>query len=422
MFYVLSLMALFAGLIAIKSPKYSVIALGLMLSVVPTGNSYSGLISMSGIYFFDLYTVGAIGALTARSLVLPKSQLMIPATLLLGFGVYLILLSIGLLVSEYKYLLKDTRPIIMMLSFITLSNVVRLAKDKIVLRDILKLLTAMSLFNILDITWLRLGLYQFQDVYYEENAYRYLDGGTYAAVGFIIFYFIDPVLFRSEKHLARFCLLAAFICLFIANSRFIFFATFAAIIIHQYTKPARAMGLILLAVIFSVAFIQVSGMIGADRITDGLSSQGLLAQLATRFSPAITLIQDMQPVNYVLGFGAGTPFDIPWFDYRGLDDKNANIDSAYLTYFVKYGVLGLYLLIMFTRSVVGPLQNKVAISMATFLGLMFVVSATPYQPYALGIAYAAILLRGVSVTLTRSSSVRIMAPVAGTFSAGAQAR
>ncbi|WLG92648.1 DUF6369 family protein [Pseudomonas cucumis] len=396
MFYLLSLIALSAGLLAVKTPKYSIVFLGLMLSVIPTGNSYSEVISLKGIYFFDFYIAGALSALLVRQVVTQNKQLTVTAGLLLGCGLYVILLACGLIGSPNKYLLKDVRPFIMILSFIVLTNIATLAAKTLTLQTVLKILIAMTAFNVLDIAWLRLGLYSFQDVYYEENAYRYLDGGTYAAVAYLIYYFIDPRLFENNKKLARICLMTSFICLFIANSRFIFVSVFAAIIIHQYTKPARMIGVILLGSVVLLAFIGVSNMIGADRINDALSSEGLAVQLTTRFSPALDLIRNMNPMHYFVGLGAGTPFEIPWFEYRGLDDKNSNIDSAYLTYFVKYGVIGLYLLYVFTTSIAHHLKTRVAVSIGTFLGLMFIVSATPYQPYAIGIAYSAIILRVVS--------------------------
>ncbi|MCP1446672.1 hypothetical protein J3D54_005804 [Pseudomonas sp. GGS8] len=401
MFYLLSLMALSAGLLAVKAPKYSIIFFGVMLSVIPTGNSYSEIISLKGIYFFDFYIAGGLGALLIRQVMTQKTQLTTPAGLLFGCGLYVVLLACGLIGSPSKYLLKDTRPFIMILSFVVLTNIVTLAAKTLTLQTVLKILIAMTAFNILDIAWLRLGLYSFQDVYYEENAYRYLDGGTYAAVAYIIYYFIDPRLFEDKKNLARICLMTSFLCLFIANSRFIFVSVFAAIIIHQYTKPARMIGVMLLGSVVLLAFIEVSNMIGADRINDALSSEGLAVQLTTRFSPALDLIRNMNPVHYFVGLGAGTPFEIPWFEYRGLDDKNSNIDSAYLTYFVKYGVIGLYLLFVFTTSITHHLKTRVAVSIATFLAVMFIVSATPYQPYAIGIAYSAIMLRALSENTAR---------------------
>jgi hypothetical protein len=403
MFYLLSLIALSVGLLAVRTPKYSIVFFGLMLSVVPTGNSYSELISSKGIYFFDFYMVGAMGALLLRQVSSRKPQLTMSAGLLFGCGAYLILLAFGLIGNPGKYLLKDTRPFIMILSFMVLANIASHAARTITLRTILKILVVMTIFNILDIAWLRLGLYSFQDVYYEENAYRYLDGGTYAAVAYLIYYFIDPKLFEGEKRLAAICLVSSFVCLFIANSRFILFSVFVAIIIHQYTKPFRMLGIAILGAIVLLAFVGVSSMIGADRINDALSSEGLAVQLATRFSPALELIDKMSPVHYFIGLGAGTSFEIPWFGYRGLDDRNSNIDSAYFTYFVKYGVIGFYLLYVFITSVTQHLKSRVAISIATFLALMFIVSATPYQPYAIGIAYAVIVLRSFSESISRQS-------------------
>ena len=316
-----------------------------------------------------------------------------PGGLLFGCGLYVVLLACGLLDASNKYLLKDVRPFIMILSFIVLSNIATLAAKTLTLQTVLTLLIAMTAFNVLDIAWLRLGLYKFQDVYYEENAYRYLDGGTYAAVAYLIYHFIDPRLFEHRKKLASICLATSLICLFIANSRFIFVSVFAAIIIHQYTKPARMIGVALAGGVVLMAFIGISNMIGADRINDGLSSEGMAAQLASRFSPALELIRGMHPMHYFVGLGAGTPFEIPWFEYRGLDDKNSNIDSAYLTYFVKYGLIGVYLLYVFITSITQHMNSRVAVSIAVFLGVMFIVSATPYQPYAIGIAYGAIVLR-----------------------------
>ncbi|MGY2288735.1 DUF6369 family protein [Pseudomonas sp. SDO528_S397] len=393
MFYLLSLIALAAGLLAVKNPKHSLVVFGVMLAVIPTGNSYSEIISLKGLYFFDFYIVGGLGALLIRQTVASRKQLTVPGGLLFGCGLYVVLLACGLFESANKYLLKDLRPFIMMLSFVVLSNIATLAARTLTLKTVLKLLILMTAFNVPDIAWLRLGLYKFQDVYYEENAYRYLDGGTYAAVAYLIYYFIDPRLFDGHRKLAKICLATSFICLFIANSRFIFVAVFAGILVHQYTKPARMIGIALLGAVVLMAFIGVSSMIGADRINDGLSSDGLAGQLGSRFSPALELIRTMNPLNYFVGLGAGTSFEIPWFDYRGLDDRNSNIDSAYLTYFVKYGLVGLYLLLIFIMSITHDLRSRVAVSIAVFLAVMFVVSATPYQPYAIGIAYGAIVLR-----------------------------
>lgn len=364
-----------------------------MLSVIPTGNSYSEMIALKGIYFFDFYMVGALAALLIRQCMTLRPQLSVPGVTLFGAGLQVVLLAAGCLGAANKYLLKDVRPTIMVLSFIVIANIARLAASSLTLRSVLRVLIAMTAFNLLDLAWLRGGVYKFQDVYYEDNAYRYLDGGTYAAVVYLIYYCIDPHVFNANKTLARICMMTSCLCLFIANSRFIFISVFVGIMLHHSIKPARMMGALLLGAAVVLAFIGVSQVIGADRINNGLSSEGLNSQLATRFSPAQSLIHGMNTWHYIVGLGAGTPFEIPWFAYRGLDDKNSNIDSAYLTYFVKYGCLGGYLLMTFILSITQHLKSRVAVSIAIFLALMFIVSATPYQPYAIGIAYAAIILR-----------------------------
>lgn len=393
MFYLISLTTLVAGLLAVKSPKYSVLMFGVLLSVVPTGNSYSELISAYGIFFFDFYVAGAGLALVIRQVLTGRPQFTLPPSLLFGMGIYVLLLALGLFSHADKFLLKDTRPLILILSFVVLNAVARQAADRISLRVMLSLLILMTSFNLFDLAWLRLGMYHFQDAFYEDNSYRYLDGGTYAAVAFLIYYVIDPQLFRREKRLAQLCLLSSILCMFIANSRFMFLGTFAALVLHQYAKPGRLILLLVAGVIGVFAFIQISNMIGADRISASMTSDGFNSQVISRFSPALELIQTMNPLHYFVGLGAGTPFEIPWFDYRGLDDLNANIDSAYLTYFVKYGLLGLFLLWLFTKSIVRTYRTKVGMSISVFLGVMFVVSATPYQPYAVGLGYAAIMLR-----------------------------
>lgn len=130
MFYLLSLIALSAGLLAAKNPKYSIVVFGIMLAVIPTGNSYSEIISLKGIYFFDFYIVGGLGALLVRQVATQKKQLTVPGGLLFGCGLYVVLLACGLLESSNKYLLKDVRPFIMILSFIVLSNIATLAAKR----------------------------------------------------------------------------------------------------------------------------------------------------------------------------------------------------------------------------------------------------------------------------------------------------
>ena len=50
---------------------------------------------------------------------------------------------------------------------------------------------------------------------------------------------------------------------------------------------------------------------------------------------------------FIYGLGFGSYFEIPWFEYRGLDSKLNTIDSTYLTFFVKYGLFSVIIIYLF---------------------------------------------------------------------------
>ena len=86
-----------------------------------------------------------------------------------------------------------------------------------------------------------------------------------------------------------------------------------------------------------------------DRVINAFELNNIVMQLANRFSPAIIKISQMNFYNYIYGLGLGTYFDIPWFEYRGLDSKLNTIDSTYLTFFVKYGLVSIGVLFLFFK-------------------------------------------------------------------------
>ena len=57
----------------------------------------------------------------------------------------------------------------------------------------------------------------------------------------------------------------------------------------------------------------------------------------------------MSSFQFIYGLGFGSYFEIPWFEYRGLDSKLNTIDSTYLTFFVKYGLFSIIICFMFFR-------------------------------------------------------------------------
>tara|TARA_B100000900_G_C20462552_1_gene667898 strand:+ start:170 stop:622 length:453 start_codon:yes stop_codon:yes gene_type:complete len=118
----------------------------------------------------------------------------------------------------------------------------------------------------------------------------------------------------------------------------------------------------------------------ADRILNANTSKGVAIQLATRFGPAIEKISEMKNIEYVYGLGLGTYFEIPWFKYRGLDTKLNTIDSTYLSLFVKYGLLSLFIIFVFFRLLLFNITNlKIKSSFTIFYLIIFLTLSSLYQ-------------------------------------------
>ena len=131
---------------------------------------------------------------------------------------------------------------------------------------------------------------------------------------------------------------------------------------------------------FLFLFISSSYLLEADRILNANTSKGVAIQLATRFGPAIEKINKMNNLEYVHGLGLGTYFEIPWFKYRGLDTKLNTIDSTYLSLFVKYGVLSLFIIFVFFRLLLFNISNsKMRASYMIFYLIIFFTLSSLYQ-------------------------------------------
>jgi len=84
--------------------------------------------------------------------------------------------------------------------------------------------------------------------------------------------------------------------------------------------------------------------------------------------------------NYITGLGLGTYFEIPWFEYRGLDPKLNTIDSTYLTLFVKYGLFSFLIIILFFRILLfNCFKDRLKKSFVLFYLIVFLTMSSLYQ-------------------------------------------
>ncbi|ROR07729.1 DUF6369 family protein [Erwinia sp. JUb26] len=394
LFILSSVIALFIGIYSLFSAKKSLIFFVLLIAIVPTGNSYADFISKQGVYFFDFYLFGVLFVYVLKSMRIGGLKPAVPYVVIFGLFIYILYIIASLIFGNHlnKFLLKDLRPLIMITTALVLMSVMRESffSNK---RMILQILTIMFLFSLVHLLPPKLGLSVYKDEYYEDNAYRYLDGSTYVAALYMIYYLLSGTIREQQPKWARICFFAAIVCVFVGNSRFMILAILFGVIISNAKDLKKIFFYSFASLIVVGLFLGVSSYVGASRVTSGLSLDVLLFQISNRFSPAITLINNMTGFNYLFGYGAGTYFDIPWFAYRGLDSENVSVDSLYLTMYVKYGVFGLFFIYVFTKSVVNNLDKKTKIAFAVFCTIMYFVSAVPYHPYSLGLIVGSAMIQ-----------------------------
>jgi hypothetical protein len=319
------------------------------------------------------------------------------------FGFFVIFL---ICISVYyngvtKYLLKDMRPFIMILSGYVFWGFYR---DVFSIRshDWFESFGFLSFFSgVVNIAILFSGLNSGveKDVYYEVNIYRYLDAGTYFCCFYILSFF---TLYTKKRVEVNKCILIYLIvsvaCVLVGNSRFMLLSLLVSISLAYGISLTRIFSVSVLGVVLVSLFWYLSTLLGAERVVESLSLDVLYEQIYSRFLPVLIKFDDAALYNYIFGFMLGDPFFIPWFEYReSLDPFNANVDGLYVTYYAKLGVLFWIPIFYYIKSVVGIGESKMPY--LVFMLMIFAVSSTPYQIYAIGL-----LLGSVFSHLSRSGN------------------
>ena len=105
-------------------------------------------------------------------------------------------------------------------------------------------------------------------------------------------------------------------------------------------------------------------------------------QLERRFGPSFHYLNKLSMKEILIGNGISTTFTIPSFNYRKLDPKLNKIDSLFLTYFIKYGLVGLTIFLMvfyklFNKMI--PIE-KIRYAIFSFYFIVGLTNAITYQP------------------------------------------
>lgn len=390
LFYIASALTIIAGFYVFIDEKKSFYTYLIILAIIPTGTAYGDSIQKNGILFYDWYFAILILYFILKHKVLEVKQ----DNKIIGMLVFCIILCAyffyGAVANDLtKYYLKDVRPIIVMVGIALMLLMLKSITSQIKEKDFYIFTILFSIFNFLD-SWLLIsGVASTGDQFYLDNNYRYLDSGTYFAAIFLISLFARKQ--KSAEIKWWLCVAAVILsisCLLLSNSRFLILATSIAILYLVRKKVIPLIKVSIFIIFSAMAFYQLSEYVGASRIIDGMTYDGMMYQINTRFSPALAAIESMSMLEIIFGKGPGYFFEIPWFYYRELDVNNVNIDSTYLTLYVKYGFFSAAVIYYFTNAILSQVEGDFKIAVIIFLGIIFLVSAVPYQPYIIGLIAA----------------------------------
>ncbi len=376
-FLFFSSVAFAAALIPLRT--YAVKFIILVVIVFPTSHAYSHVASFNGLYFYDLFTAAYLVRVAGELFLLRRPALSVgrvSVVFLLSFLVFL--LAYMPIIDVNKFYFKEFRPILNVLFLLSVYDLYFKSKYSLDVRSLGRYSIVSALAAFLKYFFLVSGYYGYQDEYYEVNSYRYLDASAYFCAIYLI------VKIRSMRSMRDFdaSLVFSASAVMLGNSRFMLIGIVVAAVFGTHVKPKKMLiGFVFFAVILAL-FLFFSSYFQVVRVTDNLSYGGIAEQLAGRFSPAMVKIREFQWFNFLIGLGPDISFEIPWFEYRGLEVSHSNIDSAYLTYYVKYGVIGIMFLWAFSYILVPvSVESKY---IRVFVFLMFFVEATPYHPICAG--------------------------------------
>ena len=384
------MISLICGFMTLFNPRLAFKIYIILLVLSPTGNWYKEIVSWNGIYFFDLFLIGGIAffvrcALTKNGNRITGGIFMIFFIVCIWLGFFAVNF---LFEGESKYLIKDLRPLLLLCQGAILLQLSREISVIVTWKSFCFVAMCAAFTNLF---WFGLfvfsGLNISSDVYYLNNRERYFSSGTFLSLFFVLTYCYCAI----KKHFnlnitTNIVFLLSVGNILLSNSRLLILALCICILIISSRRMSLLFKFSVFLTILLAIFYGISFALGVDRIVSAMDFNSILLQVANRFSPAMPHLKEMSGLDLLFGLGPGTFFDIPWFYYRDIDPFNVSIDSTYLTFFVKYGIVGLLFMGTFVYlACCFFVRKEFRIIVSVFLALIFFGEAVPYLPHAIGI-------------------------------------
>lgn len=393
MFFIAFSILFVCGFFFFIRPTKSLSIFLIFISIYPSSTSMSSYNVFEGIYFYDGWFIGLIFSLAFSY---QRISYIFRGRAIVLFTIFIVLfyfifsyLNVGL----NKYIVKDLRPLILLVEAWLLYGVFKNNEKTIIeKRFVLNLIIVGGFFNIVYLLYGVFFGFSETDQFYIDNSYRYLDISTYISAFFIMWYFSYGYKQVASK-LVITALALSFICVLISNSRFMIISILLSLIIVNYNGSLQLLKNLLISLFTVSAFIYLSEIVGSARVLSGLNYDVLLQQIESRYMPALLMMEDMNIVNFIFGIGLGLPFQIPWFEYReGMDPYNVNIDSNILTMYIKYGFSSIFIFLSTFELVSMGGSRRPQLAIKFFLFFIYIVSATHYQIYGIGIMLGAVFI------------------------------
>ena len=290
-FLLLSAISCITGALYFLYPK-NAISFFLVLGVaLPTSNQFMNYTSLTGIYFYDFFFL--FFSLHYLIVFLNDKKIFKKNIINISIAVFIILFysiyAFSNSVVFDKYLLRDLRPFLTLFyAFVIISTF----KQKII--SINRLINVLILIFILKIIFF-LAIYfgfSFSDKYYQDNIFRYFDASTFIACLYLIcsIFKKNKILESVPKLSFNLLFFLSCVVILISNLRILLFALVVTYFIYSRINLFKK---VLYVFSFIFLFITSSYLLEVDRILNANTSKGVAIQLATRFSPAIEKINEM---------------------------------------------------------------------------------------------------------------------------------
>ena len=357
-----------------------------------TGLAFNNFNYHLGMAFFDFFLVGGVAYCVFKGIRTLRKEAMRGWALMAAIFFVYFAFALGTS-TNLRYVVKDFRPLVIALHCLVFLTLSRTIDDK----EFISNLLVNSLYVAFATTLVGM-LLVLSNVYVPEDAffamddlkYRFISTGYY--LGAVVLLFFPARYFKATKNSQIWISLCA-IGLLLASGARTMVALVAILLPFLRASNIRrlafgvflSVGLIVGFSTFSNYVLKNTEVSSDSRLEEGSSAEGVGAQLLVRMSPGIEKIDEMRPINHVFGLGMGTTFYIPWFEFRDLDSLSVEVDDNYITFYAKYGLVGIFIILLFTHLVVGDFHIKARV--AAWLLILFsgITTAFQYEPHSVGL-------------------------------------